>query len=346
MRISIQLNEICQKIPNFVNSTNKPMNKKTYLQIASFLSKCSFKSKTEWERIIAIVKAEVGQAPNFSYTIDPVNGITVHDFLYWEDNSFGAGDICRVDDNIVICGICGLECATIVGKLSDDKILILDETVAQNALKSANRDEQYDFMCVMLKDRLQFSLKEMRLIEKYVPQPGERVIFTSPGFSGLGVVKTIHFDTDTVDYFCYFINETKKVGFSMNEVGITGLSDVVFEPMNNGLRRETKGNGIYLQRKLNRELGRYGKVWNEKLHRIEPVNGQVAIGEKYWFLNDRMVLMEDVEKGRALSRARWNAGNYFCSHASGLEYQGLFAEILRNRLADPNCNNPEGRVEE
>lgn len=315
--------------------------KKTALQISSFLSQHSFKSDQDLNRILAICQSEGGLPSHSSYTIDTENGITVIDYLHWNDNCVGAGDICRMGDDLVICGICRLACATIVGKLSDDEILILDSETPQTALKLASDEERYDFMCIMLENRLQFSLKEMKLVEKYVPQPGERVIFTSPTVSGLGVVKTVHFDTDRVDYFCYYINETEQVGYSMDEKSVTGLSDVIFEPMNNSSLRQTSGNGIYLQRKLNNILSKYGKTWNEKLHRIEPLEPMSEKGKPYWYINDKLELVQDEENGKMSSRFRYRCANYFKTHAEGLEYLGRVAELLRDRLAIPDENYPK-----
>lgn len=311
---------------------------KSIIQISSFLANNSFKSDQDLKRVLAICQAEDGFSSSINYSIDPDNGITLMEFLDWCDNYFGVGDICKIDNEVVICGICTYKCARIVGKLSDDKILICDIEMAQKALKIASEREKYNFMCVMLAERLQFSFKTLNLITKYVPQPGERVIFTSPTLSGLGVVKTVHFDTDCVDYFCYYINETGKVGFSMNELAVTGLSDVIFEPMNNGAFRQTTGNGIYLQRKLNKVLGKYGKVWNEKLHRIEPLQGQVPVGEQYYYIDDKMETHTAIEKGKMSSKLRWYRGNYFWNIDEAMEYQGRFTEMLRDRLAVPGLN--------
>lgn len=312
--------------------------KKSIIQISSFLANSSFKSDQDLKRILAICQAEDGFSSSINYAIDPENGITLIEFLDWCDNCFGVGDICKIEDTIVICGICTHKCARIVGKLLDDKLVICDIEMPQKALYGVSERERYDFMCVMLSERLQFSFKTLTLIAKYVPQPGERVIFTSPTLSGLGVVKTVHFDTDCVDYFCYYINETERVGYSMNELAVTGLSDVIFEPMNNSALRQTTGNGIYLQRKFNKILGRYGKVWNEKLHRIEPLEVQVPIGQKYYYIDDKMVLRADIEKGKGASKKRSYVGNYFWNIDDAMEFQGRFTAMLRDRLAKPGLN--------
>lgn len=310
--------------------------KKSLYQITNFLSQHSYKSEQELKRILAICQDEgdISLAP--CYEISPDSGIGLMEFLDWNDNYFGAGDICKVEEEMMICGICDFKAATIVGKLSGDKIIISDSKEAQNRLKWPSEEERYNFMCAMMSSGLQFSLKEMKLVEKFVPQPGDRVIFTSTNQSGLGVVRSVHFDTDLVDYFCYYINETEETGYSMHEIGITKLSEVIFEPMNNNAsQRQTKGNGIYLQRKLNKVLAKYGKVWNEKLHRIEPLEPLVPIGQRYWYFNDKLELLSDVEAGKMSSRKRYYAANYFKSLQEGMDYMGRIAELLRDRWGLP-----------
>lgn len=329
------------KITNFAPTYKFSKMKKTALQIQDFLKVQPIKSNQDYKRILGICQSDGSFQPNHTYSIDANTGITVLDYIDWVDNRFGAGDICNIDSQTVICGKSGFKVATIVGRLSGDKVIATADKVSQNELTEATEAQKYDFYCALLSQHLQFSLKEMKLVERYVPQPGDRVIFTSPTKSGLGVIKEIHFDTDQVDFFCYYINETGEVGYSMDCKNITTLSDVIFEPMNNSSQRQTKGNGIYLQRKLNKELARFGKVWNEKLHRIEPLSPMVPVGEKYWYLNDKMELIADVERGGIVSRRRYYAANYFKTMAEGLTYQGKITTLLRSRygLPDPNYNN-------
>lgn len=90
---------------------------------------------------------------------------------------------------------------------------------------------------------------------------------------------------------------------------------------------------VVAARRLNRELERFGKVWNDKLHRIEPLEPKVAKGEKYWYISDKMTVVTDREKGTPTSHFRYIAGNYFKSQDEALEYLGRFQELLRDRLA-------------
>lgn len=108
----------------------------------------------------------------------------------------------------------------------------------------------------------------------------------------------------------------------MHESGVCDVMSFQFNPMT-----------VVAARRLNRELEKYGKVWNDKLHRIEPIDPKVAKGEKYWYISDKMAVVTDREKGTPTSHFRYIAGNYFKSYDEALEYLGKFHELLRDRLA-------------
>lgn len=317
--------------------------KKTASQITSFLSQHSFKSDLEWKRIMTICLEDVNIDKTLCYEISPENGITLSDFLYWYDNLFGAGDICFLDGQLVICGKCDLRHATVIAKLSDGKLSTCDLEVPQSALKMASGGDCDMFMLVMMKQNLQFSQKEHALVERYTPKPGDRVVFIGPDFWGLGVVKGIDQQADSVDFFCYHVDGTGETGFSMHEDSVFRLSEVIFEPISGNKTKTSQGNGQYLQRKLNQELAVYGKVWRDKLHRIEPVS-LISVGSPYWYINEKMELIGAVETGGQVSRRRYCAGNYFTSYEEGLEYLGKFTSMLRDRLAFPDPEYPSPKA--
>lgn len=307
------------------------------MQLQSFLSVHSFKSAQDFEYITAICGKNPDVKIDIPYEIDPEKGVSLTDFTQWLESGFGCGDVAKLDDTLVICGICRVGCARIVGKLSDDKILYSDEEVAQNALKTPKSDEYYYFLNQLRQNKLQFGYRELKLIPKYVPQPGERVIFSSSHTKGLGVVKDVNKETGEITMFCYYIYGTKQCGYSMHETGICTLDDFVFEPMTNDQdKRQTKMNGIACRRRLNRELERHGKIWNEKLHRVEPTNPTVEIGQPYWYINDKLTLLKDTENGKATARQRYYAGNYFRTEAEGVAAMGRVAVLLREILAEDN----------
>lgn len=168
----------------------------------------------------------------------------------------------------------------------------------------------------------EFDYEKKALRKKYIPEINERVEFSRGNYIGLGVVRSINPVENSIEFFCYFIYSDKKIGYSMHESGICDVMSFQFNPMT-----------VVAARRLNRELERYGKVWNDKLHRIEPTDPKVAKGEKYWYISDKMTVITDREKGTPTSHFRYIAGNYFKSYDEALEYLGKFHELLRDRLA-------------
>lgn len=307
---------------------------KNLLQVSSLLSVCAIKTEMDWKGIMGVCNSEYQTSVNNTPQLDPEAGMSFTDFCSWLDVGFGPGDICRLGDDLVICGNCTLRCSTIVARLSDDKLHICEEIVQQEALKTANPEEVALFFRMMSQNKLQFNANEMKLVERFIPKPLDRVAFSCPSFSGIGVIKAIHPEENLVDYYCYYINETKQVGYSMNETGITKLHEVIFEPMNQSSQRISLGNVMYLQRKFNKALAKFGKIWNERLHRIEPLDYSVPMGEPYWYFGKNLELLSSTEKGSAVAKERRYLGNYFRSLEEGLYYQRKFLLELTERFGD------------
>lgn len=304
---------------------------KTDLQIQSFLASNSYRSHTDWEMISAFCKDKAEFSINAEF--NPESGITASDFIEWYKSGFGCGDIAKHNDLIVIIGKCDFKAATIIGILSGDKILTKHLTIAANSLKIASEEEILYCRKTLLQMELQFSWKIYDLCEKHIPEINDRVIFHGNGMKGLGVIRSVDRISGDVELYCYYIYTTKACGFSMHEKGIVNLHDFWFEPMDNGDKRQSKMNGISCQRRLNRELERYGRTWNQSRHRVEPLNMRVEIGKRYWYINDKLQLVSDIEKGNQTSTNRLLAGNYYTSNSIGLEVLGQINEVVRDYLA-------------
>lgn len=274
----------------------------------------------------------------YNAVIDPSEGITASDFLDWAENGFGAGEIVLMDDEPAIIGMTHFKAPTIVAKLSDDKILIQASKIPRNRLKRANLDIVDGFMSKLFANGLQFNWKMLKLTQRYIPSHNEKIIFHGKNIKGLGIVRSINSITGVVSLYCYYTYETRQCGYSMNETGIVNLKDFIFEPMMNDDFRITELDGRSCYHRLQTELGKLGKVWNDRLLRIEPKNLQVPIGEKYWYISDKMSLVQDVEKGRQTSRDRANAGNYFWTRKEAEEILLAWIDELRGRLAQPGLN--------
>lgn len=309
---------------------------KTDLQIQSFLESNAYKSQTDWDMISAFCKDKAEISMNIEF--DPNNGITASDFIEWYEHGFGAGDILKADGQIAIVGKTNFKTATIIGTLSGDKIIPTDIQTPTEGLEMASEDEIRLFRAIMLRDRQQYSWVDYAIVEKYIPHINERILFHGCGIKGIGVVRAIDVVSGEVELYCYYIYETKQCGYTMHETGICNLHDYLFESIESGGKRVTSMNNITCQRRLNRELERYGKIWNQARHRVEPVNMQVQVGKKYWYITDKFILKQDEEKGLQTSRNRALAGNYFADRMMGIEVMGRLAEVIRDFLASPESN--------
>lgn len=296
---------------------------KTEIQITHFLNQQTFKSETVWKFISSYcsneLKYNLSITPSYSDT-----GMTTDMFLDWFENGFASGDIAWLDGNLVILGACTLITAKIEGTLSGGEISTKRYQADVSSLKPASKDEKLLFIQELSIHNLQFGETNQLIIEKYVPKINERVVFHDNKIRGLGVVRDVVPEENRIEFYCYYIYDSRQIGYSMHEKDVCTLHEFYFEPMS-----------ISSLRRLNKELGKFGKVWNDRLHRIEPITTKSKKGEKYWYINDKMKIVQDVEKETPTSHFRYLAGNYFNDYDDCLNYAGILSEILRDRLARP-----------
>lgn len=270
-----------------------------------------------------------GLTPKDFPTFTTSGSINSQTFIEWYRSGFGVGDIVFEKKtgsyyvvssssiaNIQSCAILSNLCKT--GKKWKPNDVKLDATTLSNVSEIENKA-----MTISLAEQgYEFDYEKKTLRKKYIPEINERVEFSRDNYIGLGVVRSINPVENSIEFFCYFIYSDKKIGYSMHESGVCDVMSFQFNPMT-----------VVAARRLNRELEKYGKVWNDKLHRIEPIDPKVAKGEKYWYISDKMAVVTDREKGTPTSHFRYIAGNYFKSYDEALEYLGKFHELLRDRLA-------------
>ena len=108
---------------------------------------------------------------------------------------------------------------------------------------------------------------------------------------------------------------------------------MVFESINKENIQTTLGNSTSCFRRLGRELERVGKVWKDKLQRIEPLKVELPVGSKYFYISDKMEVRTETEKGTPTSHLRYLAGNYFTTHKSAMLMLAQFNAKLRDYLA-------------
>lgn len=291
-------------------------------QIQNFLAKQSFKSEADREMIAIFAKQHGCSLPAPQrYTED---GLDISSFTEWFNNGFGCGEVAKFGDNVVMLGECGLKNVRIAAKEADSDVQIVKMTVDITELEKVPQNVSNEFLDKLAGKYLCFDRVKQVVRKKYTPAINERVVFSNGKMKGLGVIRSFNVEANLVELYCYFIYDTKQVGYSMHENGICNVLDFDFQPMS-----------IPEQRRLNRELEKCGKVWYDRLHRIEPLKVKVEKGKSYWYINDKMKVIHEVEKGTPTSQYRYIAGNYFSSVEEANDCLGRFAEILRERLSAP-----------
>lgn len=302
---------------------------KTKRQVIDFFNSNHFATAEDCEMVSLFCQNNCGLTPKDFPTVTTPGSINSQTFIEWYRSGFGIGDIVFEKENrsyyvvsnssttcIQSCAILSNLCKT--GKKWKPKNNELDATTLSNVSEIENKA-----MTISLAEQgYEFDYEKKTLRKKYIPEINERVEFSRGNYIGLGVVRSINPVENSIEFFCYFIYSDKKIGYSMHESGVCDVMSFQFNPMT-----------VVAARRLNRELEKYGKVWNDKLHRVEPIDPKVAKGEKYWYISDKMTVVTDREKGTPTSHFRYIAGNYFKSYDEALEYLGKFHELLRDRLA-------------
>ena len=302
---------------------------KTKRHVIDFFKSKHFTTAEDCEMVSLFCQNNCGLTPKDFPTVTTPGSINSQTFIEWYRSGFGIGDIVFEKETgsyyvvsnssttcIQSCAILSNLCKT--GKKWKPKNDELDATTLSNVSEIENKA-----MTISLAEQgYEFDYEKKTLRKKYIPEINERVEFSRDNYIGLGVVRSINPVENSIEFFCYFIYSDKKIGYSMHESGVCDVMSFQFNPMT-----------VVAARRLNRELEKYGKVWNDKLHRIEPIDPKVAKGEKYWYISDKMTVVTDREKGTPTSHFRYIAGNYFKSYDEALEYLGKFHELLRDRLA-------------
>lgn len=297
---------------------------KSKKQISAFFESNKFSSLEDCQLISVYCQQNSGFTPTELPVFDEPGDINAQMFLDWFRDGFGIGDIVLDGETGSFCMICSSSVSEVMvcASCSKDRWKILDEPIAISNPTHIDEQTSDSLVFLLSSQGYEFDYEKKNIRKKYIPEVNERVEFSKGDFRGLGVVRSINPAANTIEFYCYFIYNNKEIGYSMHESGICDVMSYQFNPMT-----------VVALRRMNRELNRFGKLWNDKLHRIEPVEVMAKKGELYWYISDKMKIVTDREKNTPTSRFRYIAGNYFTSYEEALEVCGLLNEILRDRLA-------------
>lgn len=319
---------------------------KSQFQTLSFLSQYAPKTQLDAEMIFGFLGERFKNAKKtMSFCQhETENILDAASLLMWFSNGFGATEIALYNGTIVILGVCTIDNTTIIGKLYDGRINIASKTVKPSELSKATEEDSEAFYKALYASKLQFDQASLTLVKKYIPAPNEKVIFYTNDFSqcGTGVVRSVDESTGDVEMYCYYLYPPANiVGYSMHEKGVANLITHIFEPMLEEDKRSSKMNGVSCLRRMNNEFGKRGKVWKDKIRRIEPVSYELEPGKNYWYISDDLKIVQKEDKGTPTSHFRYLAGNYFITKKSAEMMKDKITELIQSYLASSDWPNVE-----
>lgn len=319
---------------------------KSQFQTLSFLSQYAPKTQLDAEMIFGFLGERFKNAKKtMSFCQhETENILDAASLLMWFSNGFGATEIALYNGTIVMLGVCTIDNTTIIGKLYDGRINIASKTVKPSELSKATEEDSEAFYKALYASKLQFDQASLTLVKKYIPAPNEKVIFYTNDFSqcGTGVVRSVDESTGDVEMYCYYLYPPANiVGYSMHEKGVANLITHIFEPMLEEDKRSSKMNGVSCLRRMNNELGKRGKVWKDKIRRIEPVSYELEPGKNYWYISDDLKIVQKEDKGTPTSHFRYLAGNYFITKESAEMMRGKITELIQSYLSSSDWPNVE-----
>lgn len=318
---------------------------KTQYQVLSFLSQYTPGSDLDREMITAFLEKRYRITPTTPiFATQSQNSlITVQLFHQWYESGYTASQMVKYDNQAVILGICTLEEATVIGKLEDDIVKPCSQVIKTSGLANLSPEEQTIFLTALWHSKLQYNPTTFTLEAKYIPELGKKVFFHSYDFgtTGTGIVRDIDTSNLDVEFYCYFIyptrNEKSKLGCSMHERNIANLRDYIFEPLleseDKNHNRFSTEDGISAYRRLKRELEKTGKIWRDKLYRVEPSQMKLEKGGVYWYISDKLKVVQERDKGTPTAQIRYLCGNYFVDYDAALVALNKIYEMIRNYLA-------------
>ena len=299
---------------------------KTKKQVQAYLQAHNFATASDLELVIAFCQQKRILTPKEFPTFTTPGPDKAQTFIEWFEHGFGCGDIATNNTgNCVLISNNDLNKVEICAYRGDNGIWKEKKASYQaSALSPVDSETATNMIIEFGRQDLEFDYEELTAKKKYIPAINERIEFSKGDHVGLGVVRSVDIESGEIELYCYFWYDTKEIGHNMHEKNICDLYSYQHSEQT-----------VVATRRMNRELNKLGKVWNDKLHRIEPVVSKAVKGERYWYINDKMKLVQDKEKDTPTSHFRYIGGNYFLDYDEAFEYLNKLNEILRDRLAKP-----------
>lgn len=296
-------------------------------QTEDFLKTSPVKSENDWILIKSYLEKQYLQNFELSPNIDENTGVSCIDFVEWFSKGYSNGDMVLFQDDACIVSDSTLNTVTIAVRICENGILSEKITVNIDNVSPLHEETIRRIKLMLYNEGLQYNPGTCCLIERYIPQPGSRIVFTCNTGKIYGIMREIDMEQNKITMYCYWNYNTGEIFHSMHDT-LQIEPTVEFEIMSAGMYRRMKA-----------EMGKIGFDWNDKIGRVEPVQGKVPVGKAYYHFSDKMKVCKAIEKGGRVSHEHWLAGNYFWNINEALEAQGNISEYLRDRLAKTKRGN-------
>lgn len=296
------------------------MNKNSK-QVEKFLAQYTFKSQIDFEMISSFCLQKLELKIKAPKVLDAINGLDAATFSSWYSKGFAQGDIVRWGDNLAVLHSSSLTGCTISYYINANKELTKSDKISAKIgeIQHVSPEEYQILVHCLLENGLEVSRVCLLVTEKYIPSSNKLVKFWNDKVTGFGVVRDIS-PEGVVLMYCY-ITLAGEVHYSMHDT-LGKIDDYQFEEMTLGYRR-----------KLERELNKCGKSWNDHRKRIEPVDLRLKTGKNYFYITDLLKVVQTEDNGKATANYRYLCGNYFQSREEAQKCAEEWAEIRRDELA-------------
>ncbi len=322
---------------------------KTLFQVQKFLANYTPNSNITGELIISYLTQHYHTPPKtpFKRSTINANALDVELFTRWIERGLEALKIARFENNIVLLGNCTLETCEIIAILNETGKFSTDFcVVASDKILLASPYDYYRLQTALTDNNLQPDLNQLRLVSKYIPKNEEHVIFYDFALDvqGIGIVNKIAENGDVI-FYCYCSTQAstklKKVGYTLNENPGYNIRSFIFESIDKNNITTTLGNSSSLNRRLNNELGNYGKIWRDRTHRVEPTHMKVATGNRYYYITEDLKVCKGTEGESEISYFHYLAGNYFKDQKMAFLVSNKLRQVLKEYLSSEKWPNVE-----
>lgn len=325
-----------------IDNVHLPKAMKSQYQVLTFLSQYTPSTPLDNDMITAFIEKRYRITPRTQIFASDASSPTIdaQTFIQWFDNGFAASEIVKYAGTLAILGQCSTTEATIIGTLDKKRIQTSHETTTVSALDKITAEDTKHFQQLLFENRLQYNPEKLSLETKYIPNINDKILFHTfnKSINGIGIVRSLDTVRNDIELYCYFIYPTRteksRVGYSMHERGIINFHEYVFEPLlDDNDNRFSSDDGVSAYRRLKRELEKVGKVWKDKIRRIEPVTMKLEKGHEYYYITDKLTVVKEIDKGTPTGQMRYLCGNYFESLEAANIMLGKINELIRNYLA-------------